>query len=53
MQGANFRDLPGVRVRPDNKVEWDPDVERKKVSSGKPLVRFSFQISQIFLFEAI
>ncbi|KAG6433179.1 hypothetical protein SASPL_104787 [Salvia splendens] len=27
-----------VRVRPDNKVEWDPDVERKKVSSGKPLV---------------
>ncbi|KAL1544610.1 DNA (cytosine-5-)-methyltransferase [Salvia divinorum] len=37
-KGANFRDLPGVRVRPDNKVEWDPDVERKKVSSGKPLV---------------
>ncbi|KAG6436477.1 hypothetical protein SASPL_101377 [Salvia splendens] len=38
MKGANFRDLPGVRVRPDHKVEWDPDVERKKVSSGKPLV---------------
>ncbi|PIN10956.1 DNA (cytosine-5-)-methyltransferase [Handroanthus impetiginosus] len=37
-KGANFRDLPGVRVRPDNKVEWDPNVERKKVSSGKPLV---------------
>ncbi|KAH6803554.1 chromomethylase 3 [Perilla frutescens var. frutescens] len=37
-KGANFRDLPGVRVRPDNRVEWDPDVERKKVSSGKPLV---------------
>nr|AVP26960.1 chromomethylase [Salvia miltiorrhiza] len=37
-KGANFRDLPGVRVRPDNKVEWDPDVPRQKVSSGKPLV---------------
>ncbi|KAL2507919.1 DNA (cytosine-5)-methyltransferase CMT3 [Forsythia ovata] len=37
-KGANFRDLPGVRVRADNKVEWDPDVERVKVSSGKPLV---------------
>ncbi|KAK4478115.1 hypothetical protein RD792_017393 [Penstemon davidsonii] len=37
-KGANFRDLPGVRVRPDNKVEWDPAIERKKVSSGKPLV---------------
>ncbi|KAG6385710.1 hypothetical protein SASPL_154588 [Salvia splendens] len=23
--GANFRDLLGVRVRPDNKVEWDHD----------------------------
>ncbi|XP_022876056.1 DNA (cytosine-5)-methyltransferase 1-like [Olea europaea var. sylvestris] len=37
-KGANFRDLPGVRVRPDNKVEWDPDVERVKLASGKPLV---------------
>lgn len=37
-QGANFRDLPGVRVRADNKVEWDPNVERVKLSSGKPLV---------------
>ncbi|XP_012835278.1 PREDICTED: DNA (cytosine-5)-methyltransferase CMT3-like [Erythranthe guttata] len=37
-KGANFRDLPGVRVRADNKVEWDPDVEREKVTSGKPLV---------------
>ncbi|GER45180.1 cytosine-specific methyltransferase, partial [Striga asiatica] len=37
-KGANFRDLPGVRVREDNKVEWDPAVERKTVSSGKPLV---------------
>ncbi|KAG8387340.1 hypothetical protein BUALT_Bualt02G0011300 [Buddleja alternifolia] len=37
-KGANFRDLPGVRVRADNKVEWDPDVERKYLTSGKPLV---------------
>lgn len=38
-KGANFRDLPGVRVRPDNKVEWDPDVPRVYLDSGKPLVR--------------
>ncbi|KAK4355044.1 hypothetical protein RND71_027238 [Anisodus tanguticus] len=37
-KGANFRDLPGVRVRSDNKVEWDPAVERVKLPSGKPLV---------------
>ncbi|KZV43016.1 DNA (cytosine-5)-methyltransferase CMT3 [Dorcoceras hygrometricum] len=37
-KGANFRDLPGVRVRADKKVEWDPDVERVLLSSGKPLV---------------
>ncbi|GKV21739.1 hypothetical protein SLEP1_g31691 [Rubroshorea leprosula] len=37
-KGANFRDLPGVRVRPDNKVEWDPEVPRVKLESGKPLV---------------
>ncbi|KAL1814165.1 hypothetical protein ACET3Z_024230 [Daucus carota] len=37
-KGANFRDLKGVRVGPDNKVEWDPDVERVYLSSGKPLV---------------
>ncbi|KAF7819761.1 DNA (cytosine-5)-methyltransferase CMT3 [Senna tora] len=37
-KGANFRDLPGVRVRPDNKVEWDPDVKRVYLDSGKPLV---------------
>ncbi|KAH7532322.1 hypothetical protein FEM48_Zijuj04G0007600 [Ziziphus jujuba var. spinosa] len=35
--GANFRDFPGVRVRPDNKVEWDPVVERVYLDSGKPL----------------
>ncbi|KAK4280946.1 hypothetical protein QN277_012498 [Acacia crassicarpa] len=37
-KGANFRDLPGVRVGADNKVEWDPDVERVYLESGKPLV---------------
>ncbi|XP_016513164.1 DNA (cytosine-5)-methyltransferase CMT3-like isoform X3 [Nicotiana tabacum] len=37
-KGANFRDLPGVRVRANNTVELDPDVERVKVASGKPLV---------------
>ncbi|CAI9774461.1 unnamed protein product [Fraxinus pennsylvanica] len=37
-KGANFRDLPGVIVRADNKVEFDPDVERVKLPSGKPLV---------------
>ncbi|KAI8031049.1 DNA (cytosine-5)-methyltransferase 1 [Camellia lanceoleosa] len=37
-KGANFRDLPGVLVGPNNKVEWDPSIERVKVSSGKPLV---------------
>ncbi|XP_021728853.1 DNA (cytosine-5)-methyltransferase CMT3-like [Chenopodium quinoa] len=37
-KGANFRDLPGVRVRSDNKVEWDPDVEREYLPSKKPLV---------------
>ncbi|KAK6944725.1 Chromo domain [Dillenia turbinata] len=37
-KGANFRDLPGVIVRPDNKVEWDTTVEREMLPSGKPLV---------------
>ncbi|XP_076935746.1 DNA (cytosine-5)-methyltransferase CMT3-like [Bidens hawaiensis] len=37
-KGANFRDLKGVRVRADNRVEWDPDVERVYLPSGKPLV---------------
>ncbi|GKV21738.1 hypothetical protein SLEP1_g31690 [Rubroshorea leprosula] len=36
-KGANFRDLPGVRVLPDNKVEWDPDVPRVNLESGNPL----------------
>ncbi|CAJ2676163.1 DNA (cytosine-5)-methyltransferase CMT3-like [Trifolium pratense] len=37
-KGACFRDLRGVRVRADNKVEWDPNVERVYLPSGKPLV---------------
>ncbi|XVF08541.1 hypothetical protein REPUB_Repub07fG0012100 [Reevesia pubescens] len=36
-KGANFRDLPGVLVK-DNKVEWDPNVDRVYLPSGKPLV---------------
>lgn len=41
-QGANFRHLEGVRVCADNKVEWDPDVKRVYLASGKPLVRVLF-----------
>ncbi|KAK1382488.1 DNA (Cytosine-5)-methyltransferase CMT3, partial [Heracleum sosnowskyi] len=37
-KGANFRDLKGVKVRSDNKVEWDPDIDRVYLPSGKPLV---------------
>ncbi|KAG9130762.1 hypothetical protein Leryth_012709 [Lithospermum erythrorhizon] len=37
-KGANFRDLGGVHVGPDNKVAWDPDVERVYLPSGKPLI---------------
>jgi hypothetical protein len=43
-QGACFRDLPGVRVRPDNTVEWDPNVEREYLPSGKPLVKIFYYI---------
>ncbi|PSR90243.1 DNA (cytosine-5)-methyltransferase [Actinidia chinensis var. chinensis] len=38
IKGANFRHLKGVRVRGDKKVEWDPNVERVYLPSGKPLV---------------
>ncbi|KAF8396032.1 hypothetical protein HHK36_017644 [Tetracentron sinense] len=38
LKGANFRNLPGVVVRPDNKVEWDESIERVFLPSGKPLV---------------
>ncbi|WOK97533.1 DNA (cytosine-5)-methyltransferase 1-like [Canna indica] len=37
-KGANFRDLPGVIVGHDNIVEWDPNIERVLLPSGKPLV---------------
>ncbi|XP_066322289.1 DNA (cytosine-5)-methyltransferase 3-like [Miscanthus floridulus] len=37
-KGANFRDLKGVKVGINNTVEWDPDVPRVFLSSGKPLV---------------
>ncbi|ONM13964.1 DNA methyl transferase5 [Zea mays] len=37
-KGANFRDLKGVKVGANNVVEWDPEVERVYLSSGKPLV---------------
>nr|XP_043606096.1 DNA (cytosine-5)-methyltransferase CMT3-like [Erigeron canadensis] len=37
-KGANFRDLAGVRVKSDNHVEFDPNVERVLLASGKPLV---------------
>jgi len=38
LQGANFRDLKGVKVGANNIVEWDPEIERVYLSSGKPLV---------------
>ncbi|XP_047056253.1 DNA (cytosine-5)-methyltransferase CMT1-like [Lolium rigidum] len=37
-KGANFRDLKGVRVGENNTVEFDPDIPRVLLSSGKPLV---------------
>ncbi|KAF7105152.1 hypothetical protein CFC21_105990 [Triticum aestivum] len=37
-KGANFRDLKGVRIGAKNTVEFNPDIPRALVSSGKPLV---------------
>ncbi|TVU13632.1 hypothetical protein EJB05_37052 [Eragrostis curvula] len=37
-KGANFRDLKGVMVGVNNTVEWDPEIERVYLPSGKPLV---------------
>ncbi|XP_047056825.1 DNA (cytosine-5)-methyltransferase CMT1-like [Lolium rigidum] len=37
-KGGNFRDLKGVRVGENNTVEFDPDIPRVLLSSGKPLV---------------
>ncbi|TVU05020.1 hypothetical protein EJB05_48168, partial [Eragrostis curvula] len=36
-KGANFRDLKGVMVGVNNTVEWDPEIERVYLASGKPL----------------
>lgn len=38
-QGANFRDLPGVIVGPDNVARLDPTKKRELLPSGSPLVR--------------
>ncbi|MCL7036381.1 hypothetical protein MKW94_003925 [Papaver nudicaule] len=37
-KGANFRDLPGVIVDENNKAKIDPNVERKEIRPGTPLV---------------
>ncbi|CAH8391149.1 unnamed protein product [Eruca vesicaria subsp. sativa] len=37
-KGANFRDLPGVTVNGDNKVEWDPNIPRVYLESNNPLI---------------
>ncbi|KAF7042152.1 hypothetical protein CFC21_051827 [Triticum aestivum] len=37
-KGANFRDLPGVIVGPDNVAKLDPTKERVLLPSGRPLV---------------
>ncbi|KAJ3696763.1 hypothetical protein LUZ61_000468 [Rhynchospora tenuis] len=37
-KGANFRDLEGVKVGPNNICYLDPDIARPLLPSGKPLV---------------
>ncbi|XP_017236074.1 DNA (cytosine-5)-methyltransferase CMT3 [Daucus carota subsp. sativus] len=37
-KGANFRDMPGVLVGKNKKVEWDPSVPREYLPSGNPVV---------------
>ncbi|KAI4979519.1 hypothetical protein ZWY2020_016272 [Hordeum vulgare] len=37
-KGANFRDLTGVRVGPNNVAEFDPEIPRVYLESGNPLV---------------
>lgn len=37
-KGANFRDLPGLRVGPGNVIERDPDMDIILLPSKKPLV---------------
>lgn len=40
LQGANFRDLTGVLVQ-NNRVKFDPSIERPKLKSGKFLVQMN------------
>ncbi|KAJ3672590.1 hypothetical protein LUZ60_007311 [Juncus effusus] len=37
-KGANFRDLPGVIVGPDNVAKLDPKMEQIFLPSGRPLI---------------
>ncbi|KAL8091291.1 DNA (cytosine-5)-methyltransferase 1-like [Apium graveolens] len=37
-KGANFRNLPGVLVGKNKKVEWDPSIPRQYLPSGNPVV---------------
>ncbi|PIA29804.1 hypothetical protein AQUCO_05800108v1 [Aquilegia coerulea] len=37
-KGANFRDLPGLVIHPDKKVELDVSMERELLPSNKPLI---------------
>ncbi|KAE8778225.1 DNA (cytosine-5)-methyltransferase 1 [Hordeum vulgare] len=37
-KAANFRDLTGVRVGPNNVAEFDPEIPRVYLESGNPLV---------------
>lgn len=46
-QGANFRDLKGLRFR-GKKVELDPDVERPLLPSKKPLVWNHYDFVSLF-----
>lgn len=37
-KGANLRDLPGIAVDSNNKIQFDPTMERELLPSGKPLI---------------
>ncbi|XP_052210528.1 DNA (cytosine-5)-methyltransferase CMT2-like isoform X2 [Diospyros lotus] len=41
-KGANFRDLPGVVVGPDNVAYRDPRMEPVMLPSGRPLLKLQF-----------
>ena len=40
-QGANFRDLEGVKVGPDNVCYLDKDIKHPLLPSGKPLASYT------------